>query len=962
MMMMQFHIVAFTLITATVLSPAAGATAGPKYGGVFLADQRLDGIYLLKDLDGNGDAEADDEATLYFDNNNSGLTAVPSGLGNPFKIHTGQSGYVYVGCGDTDAVFRLEDINHNGNAQDPGEASVWFSAAENDAGLTLPTPNGIWETNDGATVVVYIVNAGTGSQPEDYVLRTQDLDGDGNANGPGEAIIWCNLGVLVSELLNRPPNISSAFEIVFIGDVAYIIDSAGGNEVILRAEDTNNNGLIDAGELTIVLKLSDAAPLGITDFFSALTTMGPDFVISTFFDSPPGVWFLNDQEGSGMIDTPEDVKQTWTGSNVPPGKEVNANFGMAAAQLGTNIYTASNDAEGGVFRLVDSMGEGNYNALGEVILFRSMSADGLSPTNRPRNVEVLPEFFQAKGYYGVSNVDKQNDLPYDLQQVALLLDTFSLRPPDVSYELILDIYEGTRVLTPLSFADFADGTDPVNPVKSFQNIFPGAVAYFGTENFLDLYIRGAIMGTGRFAESSDSVRGAAILSGLYSLLTYFVTFELRFSEIKTQESNFGCREGAPHNFDEAMAFFYGPRGQSSLLAYFEQLQQKIGMGKNSVTGENYFTFDPNKVIIDNFIDGIEKIAPNRPPLGSNECLPPFPALYPTDNVFRIEVVRFRTFLVACADQARSILSNNVHERDYAIEFLNGLYLSVGPAVLMFAPDADAIIKLQMDLLSTIPYANIMPGATLVDTFDRLLDQVDNPTAAPTPDPTSAPTTAPTDAPTEELPTMDIPTTATTLGFTDLVAALQAAHLAVLLADPPNPGPLTVFAPSNAAFAKLGDDLLICLSQPEYVLVLQDILNYHYTYGKVLAGDLSNGQVITMANGKDITINIDDSLVYINECPDFPTGCPFVQITDVMATNGVIHAINNVLIPPDVDMVGFLDMCLATDPPEPTPAPQPEPTPAPTPELTPEPTPKPTRSSKSSKKTRRSGSTSKSKRY
>mmetsp|Transcript_27506 Transcript_27506/g.31528 ORF Transcript_27506/g.31528 Transcript_27506/m.31528 type:complete len:673 (-) Transcript_27506:168-2186(-) len=215
---------------------------------------------------------------------------------------------------------------------------------------------------------------------------------------------------------------------------------------------------------------------------------------------------------------------------------------------------------------------------------------------------------------------------------------------------------------------------------------------------------------------------------------------------------------------------------------------------------------------------------------------------------------------------------------------------------------------------------------------------------------------------EDLPTEDIPTTAISKGFTTLVGALQTAHLDVLLADPPNPGPLTVFAPSNAAFAKLGDDLLICLSQPEYVLVLQDILNYHYTYGKVLAGDLSSGQVITMANGKDITINIDDSLVYINECPDFPTGCPFVQITDVMATNGVIHAIDTVLLPPDVDVAGFLDMCLATDPPEPTPAPQPEPTPAPTPELTPEPTPKPTRSSKSSKKTRRSGSTSKSKRY
>jgi len=152
--------------------------------------------------------------------------------------------------------------------------------------------------------------------------------------------------------------------------------------------------------------------------------------------------------------------------------------------------------------------------------------------------------------------------------------------------------------------------------------------------------------------------------------------------------------------------------------------------------------------------------------------------------------------------------------------------------------------------------------------------------------------------------------------------------------------------SNDAFAKLGDDLLGCLLQPEYVLVLQYILNYHYTYGKVLAGDLSSGQVITMANGKDITVNIDpQGLVFINECR-FPTTdpeCPVVEITDVMATNGVIHAINNVLIPPDVDVAGFLDMCLATDPPvpapttPPTPAPQPEPTPEPTPESTPEPT-------------------------
>merc|ERR1712238_526842 len=101
---------------------------------------------------------------------------------------------------------------------------------------------------------------------------------------------------------------------------------------------------------------------------------------------------------------------------------------------------------------------------------------------------------------------------------------------------------------------------------------------------------------------------------------------------------------------------------------------------------------------------------------------------------------------------------------------------------------------------------------------RLIDQVDNPTSAPTPDPTV----------------------------------------------PPTPGPLTVFAPSNEAFDKLGPELSECLSQPENVLVLQDILTYHYTYGKVLAEDLTNNQVIMMANGKDIKITFIPGGVIIND--------------------------------------------------------------------------------------------------
>ena len=92
-------------------------------------------------------------------------------------------------------------------------------------------------------------------------------------------------------------------------------------------------------------------------------------------------------------------------------------------------------------------------------------------------------------------------------------------------------------------------------------------------------------------------------------------------------------------------------------------------------------------------------------------------------------------------------------------------------------------------------------------------------------------------------------------------------------------------------------------KPENVLVLQEIFSYHYTYGQVLAGELTNGQMITMANGKDININILAGGVVINENSA-------VVMSNVLANNGVIHAIDKVLIPPGLDVAGFLAECVA----------------------------------------------------
>jgi len=204
-------------------------------------------------------------------------------------------------------------------------------------------------------------------------------------------------------------------------------------------------------------------------------------------------------------------------------------------------------------------------------------------------------------------------------------------------------------------------------------------------------------------------------------------------------------------------------------------------------------------------------------------------------------------------------------------------------------------------------------STICDSDKRSANICDaslSPSAAQSASPSSSPPT--TISPT---PSADIMTKAEEFGFTTLIAALNAAALTHVLTYPPAPGPLTVFAPSNEAFVLLGDELLSCLLKSEYVLVLQNILAYHITYGTVLAEDLQQDHVIMMSNGQDISVEIDGGSVVIN-------GNSKVEVADVMARNGVIHAIDRVLAPPNMDFEAFLEMCLATPTLEPTPVPTP----------------------------------------
>merc|ERR1712176_1460550 len=107
-----------------------------------------------------------------------------------------------------------------------------------------------------------------------------------------------------------------------------------------------------------------------------------------------------------------------------------------------------------------------------------------------------------------------------------------------------------------------------------------------------------------------------------------------------------------------------------------------------------------------------------------------------------------------------------------------------------------------------------------------------------------------------------------------------------------PGPLTVFAPTNEAFAKLPTDVVTFLTADENKETLSKVLTYHVVAGEVMSTDLVAGEVGTVA-GENIMVSLDNG-VMINDST--------VTATDIEASNGVIHVIDTVLIPEEVSQM------------------------------------------------------------
>ncbi|MDD4974973.1 MAG: fasciclin domain-containing protein [Bacteriovorax sp.] len=131
----------------------------------------------------------------------------------------------------------------------------------------------------------------------------------------------------------------------------------------------------------------------------------------------------------------------------------------------------------------------------------------------------------------------------------------------------------------------------------------------------------------------------------------------------------------------------------------------------------------------------------------------------------------------------------------------------------------------------------------------------------------------------------VATAAGSKDHTTLVTALKAADLIDVMA---NPGPFTVFAPTNAAFAALPKGTVENLLKSENKKDLVNILQYHVFVGALQAKWLKNGQTLNQVNGSDAKIKVDGKKISINGAN---------IIASIKTTNGIIHVIDAVLLPP-----------------------------------------------------------------
>lgn len=130
-----------------------------------------------------------------------------------------------------------------------------------------------------------------------------------------------------------------------------------------------------------------------------------------------------------------------------------------------------------------------------------------------------------------------------------------------------------------------------------------------------------------------------------------------------------------------------------------------------------------------------------------------------------------------------------------------------------------------------------------------------------------------------------------VGTDDLSTLVTAVKAAGLVETLQSDGPFTVFAPTNEAFAALPDGVLEMLLKPENKDKLTAVLTYHVVPAKVMSGDLKDGMMAETVEGSKAKIKLKNGMAWVDGAK--------VAMADINASNGVVHVIDAVILPPSI---------------------------------------------------------------
>eukprot|EP00746_Dinoflagellata_sp_MGD_P152405 gnl/MRDRNA2_/MRDRNA2_83647_c0_seq1.p1 gnl/MRDRNA2_/MRDRNA2_83647_c0~~gnl/MRDRNA2_/MRDRNA2_83647_c0_seq1.p1 ORF type:complete len:363 (-),score=86.77 gnl/MRDRNA2_/MRDRNA2_83647_c0_seq1:307-1395(-) len=264
---------------------------------------------------------------------------------------------------------------------------------------------------------------------------------------------------------------------------------------------------------------------------------------------------------------------------------------------------------------------------------------------------------------------------------------------------------------------------------------------------------------------------------------------------------------------------------------------------------------------------------------------PFTVFAPTDAAFAAALTTLgitKAELLARADLAAILTYHVVSGSVKSSDLSDGMTAATVQGSSITITISEGTVKVNT---ATVTSADVNCTNGLIHIIDQVLLPPADTSPAPEPAPAPAPAPEPSPAPAGDL--KDIVDTAVAAGsFTVLAEALTKAELITTMKGA---GPFTVFAPTDAAFAKALETMGATKEELLANEGLAGILTYHVVSGLVKSTDLTNGMEAATVNGAKLTITLDGSTVKVNTAT--------VATADIMCSNGVIHVIDEVLMPP-----------------------------------------------------------------